>query len=164
MDEVSQVHVRIGTPDDVFPMMTLALNACQDNGLTNPNPRKLLADIWAALNLDHGLVGIIGTPGEEVEACILMRIEPLWYSDDFILNERAIFVDPKYRSAKGGRASRLCEFAKKVQVELSLPLLIGILSTKDASAKERLYRRKFGESAGAYWIIGAKSGAWKEAN
>ena len=108
MDEANPVHIRIGTPDDVFAMMTLAMNACADNGLTNPNPRKLLADIWASLNLDHGLVGIIGTPGEEIEAMIMLRIEPMWYSDDFVLNERAIFVDPKYRSAKGGRAARLC--------------------------------------------------------
>ncbi len=155
--------VRIGNDKDVDGMMALALAACEENGLTNPNPMKLLAEIWAGLTRDHGIVGIIGGQGEQLEAAILLRAEPLWYADDPSLVERAIFVHPDYRSAKGGRASRLCEFAKKAASMLELPLVIGILSSDRAKGKVRLYERQFGEPSGAYWIYGARTGQWKEA-
>ena len=153
------LQVRTGTPDDVHPMMALALAACEENGLTNPNPVKLLQEIWASLNLHHGIVGIIGEPGEQIEAAILMRIEALWYSDDLSVIERAVFVHPDYRSAKGGRAARLCDFAKSVQKQLDMPLLIGILSSQRTAAKVKLYERQFGEPSGAYWLYGGTTGA-----
>jgi hypothetical protein len=80
------------------------------------------------------------------------------YSDEQILCERAIFVRPEFRSAKGGRASRLCEFAKSTADKLEMPLLIGVLSTHRAAGKVRLYERHFGKPAGAYWLYGAKTG------
>jgi hypothetical protein len=79
------------------------------------------------------------------------------------LNEKAIFVHPDFRAAKCGRAAKLCDFAKQARAQLSLPLFIGILSTDKTEAKVRLYQRKFGAPSGAYWIIGAESGAWKTA-
>lgn len=155
---VASAQVRTGTPDDVHPMMDLALSACEENGLTNPDPMKLLSEIWASLNLVHGIVGIIGQPGEAIEAAILLRVEPLWYSSDLSVVERAIFVAPEYRAAKGGRAARLCDFAKKVSSELSYPLVIGILSSQRTEAKVRLYERAFGRPSGAYWIVGGSTG------
>jgi len=157
-----EVKVRVGTKDDVDGMMQLALAACEENGLTNPNPTKLLAEIWAALNLERGIVGIIGAPGKQFESAILLRTEPMWYSDDLTLIERAIFVHPDYRSAKGGRARKMCEFAKAAADKLGIPLVIGILSSNRAESKVRLYERQFGEAHGAYWIYGAKTGGWKD--
>jgi hypothetical protein len=157
--EASPVTVRIGTPEDVHPMMRIALRACEENGLSNPNPTYLLQHIWAALNQDHGLVGIIGAPGEEIEGAVLLRIGPMWYSDDPILDEKAIFIAPEHRSAKGGRASRLCEFSKSVADALGIPLVIGVLSSARTASKVRMYQRHFGEPSGAYWIYGAKTGA-----
>lgn len=150
--------VRIGNDKDVDGMMALALAACEENGLTNPNPMKLLAEIWAGLTRDHGIVGIIGGQGEQLEAAILLRAESLWYSDDPSLVERAIFVHPDYRSAKGGRARKLCEFAKHAASLLELPLVIGILSSQRTESKVRLYERQFGKPSGAYWIIGGVTG------
>lgn len=150
--------VRIGNDMDVDGMMSLALAACEENGLTNPNPMKLLAEIWAGLTRNHGLVGIIGEPGKQFEAAILLRAESLWYSDDPSLVERAIFVHPDYRSAKGGRARKLCEFAKSAAVALDLPLVIGILSSQRTESKVRLYERQFGKPSGAYWIVGGVTG------
>jgi hypothetical protein len=155
--------VRIGNDRDVDGMMSLAMAACEENGLTNPNPMKLLAEIWAGLIRNHGIVGIIGAAGSQFEAAILMRVEPLWYADDPSLVERAIFVHPDYRSAKGGRARKLCEFAKSAATMLELPLVIGILSSDRAKGKVRLYERQFGEPSGAYWIYGSRTGQWKDA-
>lgn len=150
--------VRIGTPEDVDGMMELAFSACAENGLTNPNPAKLLNEIWAGLTRNHGIVGIIGSPGETFEAAILLRVEELWYSSEPSLVERAIFVHPDYRSAKGGRARKLCEFAKQASMLLELPLVIGILSSQRTESKVRLYERQFGKPSGAYWIVGGKTG------
>jgi hypothetical protein len=158
-----ETRIRIGTKEDVDGMMSLAIAACAENGLTKPNPEKLLREIWSGLTRDHGLIGIIGDVGNPFEAAILMRTEPLWYTDDVSLVERAIFVHPDYRSAKGGRARRLCEFAKKVSDSMDIPLVIGILSSDRAAAKVRLYERQFGPPSGAYWIYGTRTGSWQEA-
>lgn len=155
--------VRIGTPEDVHPMMDLALQACEENGFVDPNPKKLLAEIWPALNLDHGLVGIIQDGGGELEGAILLRVGPMWYSDANVLEERAIFIHPNYRSAKGGRARRLCEFSKKTADTLGIPLMIGVLSNHRTEAKVRLYERQFGKPSGAFFLYNARTGAFRAA-
>lgn len=155
----SEIVVRTGTPNDVHGLMDLALDACEENGLSSPNPLKLLTEIWSSLNLHHGIVGIIGEPGKPLESAILMRTECLWYSDELSLVERAIFVSPQFRQAKGGRASKLCSFAKEAAKQLSLPLIIGILSNQRTEGKRRLYERTFGSPSGYYWIVNGKTGA-----
>ena len=154
---LEKVHVRTGTPDDVQEMMRIATEATTENGFTEPNPIKLLTEIWSALNLHHGIVGIVGKPGDPIEGAVLLRIGTNWYSDAPCLEERAIFIDPRFRSAKGGRAARLCEFSKKAADTLGIPLTIGVLSNTRTEAKIRMYRRIMGEPAGAYWIYGART-------
>jgi hypothetical protein len=139
-------------------MMDIAMAASEENSLTNFSPRKLLEEIYSSLCLHHGIVGIIGEPGRQIEAAILMRIESLWYTDDLSIIERAIFVHPDFRAAKGGRAAKLCDWAKRVANEMNLPLVIGILSSQRTAAKVKLYERQFGEAAGAYWIVGGRTG------
>ena len=160
----NELFVRQGTPDDVHGVMDLALAATEENGLSKPNPIKLLSEIWASLNLHRGIVGIIGDEGKPLEAAILLRVESLWYTDELSLVERAIFVSPDFRQSKGGRgrAPVLCEFAKNAANLLGIPLVIGILSSQRTEAKRRLYERSFGQPSGYYWIVGAKTGDWKE--
>lgn len=152
-----EIKIRIGTPDDIDAMMNLAMMATDENSFVDPEPAKLLNDMWPALNNDHGLVGIIGEPGGQIEAAILLRTGKMWYSDKDVLEEKAIFVHPDYRSAKGGRAGKLCDFAKDVADSLGIPLIIGVLSNTRTEAKVRLYKRKFGEPAGAFFLYGAKT-------
>jgi hypothetical protein len=146
------VKVRVGTPDDVHPMMDIALMATEENGFFQPNTHKLLNNIWAALNLDHGIVGIIGAPGEQIEGAVLLRSGPLWYSDDEVLEEKAVFTHPAYRGAAGGRASRLVEFSKLTADTLKMPLFIGVLSGERMAAKVKLYTRHLGHPMGGYWV------------
>lgn len=154
----NSIKVRVGTPEDVHAIMDLALSACGENGFVNPNPQKLLAEIWPALNLDRGLVGIIGDENQKPEAAVLLRIGCMWYSDADVLEEKAIFVDPEYRSAKGGRARRLCEFSKQVSDKLGIPLIIGVLSNHRTEAKVKLYERQFGKPSGAFFLYNAQTG------
>ena len=157
------IGVRIGGPEDVHPMMELALQACEENGFVDPNPQKLLAEIWPALNLDHGLVGIIQDGGGQLEGAILLRVGPMWYSDADVLEERAIFIHPEFRNAKGGRARRLCEFSKRAADTLEVPLMIGVLSNHRTEAKVRLYERQFGKPSGAFFLYNARTGTQRAA-
>ena len=156
MASESSIIVRTGNPADIHPVMKQALAACEENSLTTVNPTKLLGEVWASLNLDNGIMGLIGT--DPIEAGILLRVEALFYSDEKCLLERAIFVNSDYRKG-GSRAKLLCEWAKGAANDLGLPLVIGILTSQRVEAKIRLYERQFGEPSGAYWIYGAKTGA-----
>lgn len=158
-----ELDVRVGTPEDVDAVMEIALSACGENGFVDPNPRRLLGEIWPALNLDKGLVGIIGNPNEKAEGAVLLRIGQMWYSDQEVLEEKAIFIHPDYRSAKGGRARRLCEFSKQVADSLSMPLIIGVLSNQRTEAKVRMYERQFGKPSGAFFLYNARTGGFSAA-
>ena len=155
--------VWLAGPEDVDEVMALAVMACEDNALTNPNPIKLLQDIWPALNRERGMLAAIGKAGGPIEGIILLRISEMWYSDDLILDEKAIFIHPDYRQAAGGRAARLAEFAKKAAESLGLPLVIGVLSNQRTAAKIRMYTRLFGPPSGAYWIYNGSTGLSPEA-
>jgi len=155
---MTPLSVRVGTPEDLDGMMNLAQRATEENAFVSPDIMKLLGEMWSALNREDGIIGIIGHPGEVLEGAILLRIGELWYSKAQVLEERAIFVAPEFRNAKGGRARKLCEFAKEVSNELEIPLTIGVLSNSRTEAKIRLYQRMFGEPAGVYFLYGAKTG------
>ncbi len=155
--------IRVGTPEDVDAIMEIALSACEENGFVDPNPAKLLGEIWPALNLEKGLIGIIGDPGGKAEGAVLLRIGSMWYSDKEVLEEKAIFIHPDYRSAKGGRARRLCQFSKQVADSLGIPLIIGVLSNNRTEAKVRLYERQFGKPSGAFFLYNARTGGFRAA-
>lgn len=159
-DKVSSkdIYIRIGVPEDIDEMMNIAIQASEENGFLEVNPRKLAEMIYPALCQDHGVVGIIGREGETIEGAVLLRIGAMWYSDTPVVEEKAIFIHPEYRSAKGGRATRLCEFSKKVSDTLGIPLIIGVLSNHRTAAKVRMYERQFGKPSGAFFLYGAKTG------
>jgi hypothetical protein len=138
--------------------MELALAANEENGFIRATPGKMLTEIYASLCLNRGLMGIIGDQGKPAEAAVLLRIGSMWYSDDPVIEEKAIFVRPEFRSAKAQRAQRLCDFSKRVADGMGIPLIIGVLSNERTAAKVRLYERQFGEPAGAFFLYGAATG------
>ena len=141
------------------------LNAWEENGIKDVNPTKMLAMIKPALYLWQGLVGIIGEPGQKIEGAVLLRMSQMWYSDAWMLEEKAIFVDPEFRKSQGGRksstklhASSLCDFSKMFADELNIPLIIGVLSYHRTESKIRLYERSFGPPAGAFFLYNVQTG------
>ena len=83
----TEIHIRTGTLDDLDNMMSLAHMACEENGFLDPNPQKLLKDIYPSLCLDSGIVGIIGEVGKMPEGAVLLRIGDMWYSDNRVVEE-----------------------------------------------------------------------------
>jgi hypothetical protein len=149
---IEKPHVRIGTPAEVDAVMKLALMGCAENEFVPHNPTKVLQDVWAALNLEQGICGVIGPVGADLEGAVLLRVGQVWYSSSMHIEERAIFVHPAFRGARGGRAARLAEFSMDLADKLGLPLSIGVLSNHRTAAKVRLYQRILGAPAGAYWL------------
>ncbi len=153
-----EIKIRLGTLADLDAMMEIAMMATAENSFAEADPELLLREIYPALMLQQGLVGIIGEPGKQIEAAVLIRLGNIWYSRTMLLEEKAIFVHPDFRAAKGGRAARLCEFSKHVSDELGLPLTIGVLSNERTEAKVRMYSRIMGKPAGAYWLYNVQTG------
>ena len=160
MAETPKVYV--GNKDDVDAVMALALAGSEENGFVDPSPARLLAEIWPALTLDKGIVGLIGKDRGNLEGAVLLRIGKMWYSDQEVLEEKAIFIHPNHRSSKGARARYLCQFSKKMSDGLGLPLIIGVLSNYRTEGKIRLYQRQFGKPSGAFFLYGAKTGFVKD--
>ena len=160
MDDVS---VRTGVEADFVGMMGLAMAATKENAVVPPDVEKMAQTIYGALMRKTGICGVIGPVGGKLEGAVLLSMGEMWYSKDMILEEKAIFVDPEHRSAKGGRARKLAEFAKMTSEELQIPLAIGVLSSSRTEAKIRLYERVFGQPAGVYFLYGAKTGLTEEA-
>lgn len=156
----NEVRVRVGVPDDVHAVMDGAMAAAEENGFQRAVPEKMLQQVWAALNKEHGIMGVIGPVGGPLEGGVLLRIGPMWYGadDDMVLEEKAIWVHPQFRQARGGRAARLAEFSKSVADRLGYPLVIGVLSNARTAAKVRLYERMFGAPSGAFFLYGARTG------
>lgn len=153
-----EIKVRVGTLADLDAMMDIALMATDENAVIAPEPTRLLEDIYAALSLHQGIVGIIGKPGEQIEGAVLLRIGNLWYSSTPAVEEKAVFVHPDYRTKKPSRARPLIEFSKKVADDLGIPLIMGVLSSERTASKIALYKRQFGEPAGVYFLYGATTG------
>lgn len=150
--------VRTGIPADMPALMELAKLGAEENGMAPYNLNAIAAEFWPALNLDHGIVGIIGDREGEPEGAVLLRVTTFWYGFNQgpdarpMLEERWLYCKKEFRAVKGGRARKLCEFAKSSADLLGLPLMIGILSDIRLDAKERLYERVFGERRGVSWI------------
>lgn len=159
---MDEIKVRVGTPDDLHGCMDLFVQANEENGIDEMDTQKLLNIVWPSLHQEGGLVGVIGAPGAPPEGVVLLRIEQLWYSSAPVIAEKLVFVHPAFRSAKGGRAKKLCEFSKRVSDEMGIPLIIGVVSTDRTKGKVRLYERVFGEPAGAFFLYGAKTGAQRD--
>jgi GNAT superfamily N-acetyltransferase len=152
----SGISVRIGTPEDLDQVMVMAKMMHDEIGITSLETEKVLPDVWAALNLDRGIMGVIGEPGKTIEGGILLRFGKFFYSNDDVLEERGLFIHPEYRSAKGGRARILCEFAKKAAEDLDMTLFIGVMNDVRTKGKVRLYERQFGEPIGQFFLYRPK--------
>lgn len=96
----------------------------------------------------RGFIGVIGKPGA-LEACIMLTVGSVWYSDEWNLDEHLNFVDPAHRASNHSKA--LISYAKHCADKIGVKLLIGVLSTKRTAAKVRLYERLL-TPAGAFFV------------
>lgn len=139
--------VRIASRDDEERIVEACYRLHQENGQFPLSIKKLLPILEDAFESRGSIIGVIGCP---IEACIYLKISSMWYSDDPVWEEFFSFVLPECR--QGGNAKALLKFAKDISNKTEIPVLIGIISNKKTQAKIRLYRRSFGEPAGAFFL------------
>lgn len=156
---MTEIMVREAFPQDFQEVMRLSLAAASENAISKPDISLLEDEIKAGITHSGGAIGVIGgEPGEQLEGLIILKLGSMWYNLDPIIHERVIYVDPEFRSAKGGRARKLAEWAKFTSEKLGIPLAIGVLSNSRTEAKVRLFERVFGAPAGVYFLHNAKTG------
>ena len=150
---IERPHVRIATPAEVDAVMELAVMGCEENAFTGFNKVKLLQDVWAALNLDKGICGVIGAPGSQpLEGAVLLRIGTIWYSMTRRSKRGLSSCIQPFAGRVVGAQRDLAEFSMDIADKLGMPLTIGVLSDHRTAAKVRLYSRIMGKPAGAYWM------------
>ncbi len=155
------VTVRVANKDDVHAVMELALLCAKEGAFVEYDQTRLLEGIYSALALDSGLIGVIDGKDGKLEGTILLTIGPAWYGRKPYLEEKSVFVHPDFRSAKGGRASRLIEFAKWTADRLDMKLFMGIVSNERTSGKIRFYEKYLGRPVGAIWLYEPNSAGKK---
>lgn len=96
----------------------------------------------------RGFIGVIG-PVNALEACIMLTLGSVWYSEEISLDEHLNFVDPTHRASSHAKA--LISYAKFVAEQTGIRLVIGVLSTKRTAAKVRLYERQL-TPAGCFFL------------
>lgn len=148
--------VRIATRADEERIMALCRDLHTENALLPMSEDRVRETIERAFSRDGGIIGVIGRPGEPLRGIIYVIIGRLWYSDDWVLEELFSYVPPEHR--RSTYAQDLIDFAKRQADELRLKLMIGIISNERTEAKVRLYTRKLGPPAGAYFVYGGRTG------
>lgn len=139
--------IAFAQPEDEDAIYKHLLELHSENGIFSVDEGKVREFIQHATQQRGGLIGIIrGDTGIEGSAGAVM--EQWWYTQEFCLGERWVFVHPDYRSKN--HATRLVDFLKWCAAQLHLPLLAGILSTSRVEAKERLYQRRMTRVGGFF--------------
>src|SRR6516162_8089071 len=153
--------VRLATPQDASEIARLLMNLQNENSIFPPDPEKVSWLLGRVLYPERippgdvgtrGVIGVIGPVGA-LEALVFLIIGSFWYSNQYHLEELAVFVEPEYR--KSSHAKALVKWMKG-QVEITgLPLFTGIISNHRTEAKCRLYRRML-PKVGEFFMLNPK--------
>lgn len=143
--------VRRARPDEEDALYDLLVQLHAENGLFRLDEAKSRQTIRDMLDPNReGIVGVIDGPNG-LEGSIGLWITSWYYTNDPHLAEFWNFVRPDCR--RSTHARRLIEFGKWCSEALGIPLHIGIVTTKRAEAKQRLYRRQL-KHVGGYYMWG----------
>ena len=147
--------VRVATMPDLPQLLQMGRDLHRENGLLNLAEDKIEDIAYRGIKGDGGVIGVIGAV-RLVQAIIHLVIGQYWYTNDVHIEELYSYVRPEFR--KSDNAKSLIEFAKRCSDRMKIPLLIGVVSNHRTEEKVRLYRRRLGCPAGAYFLYNAKTG------
>lgn len=148
--------VRIAGPKDYEEIWRLFLQGHRENGQFSLAPEKvdwLLAralqpeSIEASDTGPRGIIGVIGPVGA-LEAIVFVTIGALWYSDERLIGDNLVYVDPECRRSRHARA--LIFWMKQQSQETGLRLLTGVVSNTRTKAKVSLYNRMLPQIGGFF--------------
>lgn len=131
--------VRVATPSDEDDILRLMRAAYKEQPIYPLNEQKMRDKIRICTERKGGVIGVIdGKYG--LEGYLIAVLSQYWYTDAWQLEELSNFVHPDHRQST--HAKSLIDFAKWFAEQLSMPLIMGILSTQRLEGKIRLYRRQ----------------------
>jgi GNAT superfamily N-acetyltransferase len=148
--------VRVATFHDLEDLLLLGHELHEENGMMPLDENLIKQGAIDAINGKASVIAVIGKPGK-IEAAIHLAFNQFWYTSDVHLAELWAYVRPAYRKSRHAHA--LIEFAKNMAIMFKVPLFIGIVSNERTEQKIRMYRRKLGNPAGAYFLFNGKTGA-----
>ena len=138
-------HIRLAGEADEMQIFLLFSLMHAEVGIHPLSFPKVATKIRLATQRQSGIIGVIGEP-HDIKAALLMVIDPVWYSDDFMLQEYFNYVRPDAR--RSTYAQDLLAYGRYCADALHIPLTCAVTSKPRTEAKCRLYRRmipKIGE-------------------
>lgn len=143
--------VRAARPGDENDILQLALMLHKENGMMKLDSEKVMGIIKRATSGEDGyIIGVIDGP-EGLEGAVCLVIAAMYYTAENHLEELWNFVHPAHRRTT--HAKRLIEWSKWCADQLSVPLLIGIVTRDRLVPKMRLYQRQLPQ-IGALFLHG----------
>lgn len=133
--------IQLAQPADEDELWELLKRLHEEIGIFETSEGKVRQFLKLATHQQGGIIGLIRGDDGSIEASIGLVIQQFWYTDDWSLMEHWMFVAPEHR--KSTHAQRLLSYAKWCGQQLGVPVLLGIMTAKNAEAKEKLYGRKF---------------------
>lgn len=144
----SESIVRLASAADEAGIFQLCKLLHKENGLFPMDDDLVEETIRNGIDQNGGVIGVIG-PSGALEGIIYLSISHFWYSRKPHLEELFNFVHPDFRRSEHAKA--LIDFAKSC-TSGNIRLVIGVVSNERTVAKVRLYERRLGKPAGAFFV------------
>lgn len=151
--------IRLAVPDDFPQLMEICRQMHQENGAVSVDWQGVAETISQGLYQQGAMIGVVGGVGA-IEGALYLQISSFWYSKDVMLQELFAYVLPQFR--KSNNAKALIDFAKRCGERFNVPVLIAVISNHRTQEKVRLYSRRLGSPAGAFFLVGARTGTYSE--
>lgn len=149
-------NVRMATHGDAEAIYDLLQLLKDENAIFEMSSDKVRETIKRATDHQGGMIGVVEQDGKIV-GTVGLFISQFWYTQTHHVEEYWNFVHPEYR--RSNFAKDLINFAKWVNENMGLVLLMGIISTSRTKAKVELYARMLNQPVGAYFMNGLTLGA-----
>lgn len=148
--------VRVATLYDLEDLLRMGHELHAENGIMPLDEDLIKQGALDAIEGRASVIAVIGKPGK-IEAAIHLAFQNFWYTADVHLAELWAYVRPAHRKSRHAHA--LIEFAKSMAIRFKVPLFIGVVSNEKTEQKVKMYQRKLGKPAGAYFLFNGKTGA-----
>ena len=141
--------VRTAGPRDEIPLFETLKRMWEENALASLDEDKVMAMIQRGTRRELGIIGIIDGQKREIAATAGFTLDQWWYTSDWHLDEKWVFVTPEHR--KSDYAKRLYQYGKWLGDQMDhMPVIFGVLSTKRTKEKLRLAQRQLQQVGGLF--------------
>ena len=151
-----EVTVIGATMADLPEVMELCRALNKENGIFDMDDDCTEQTLKRALRGGSNQEGILGVIREDskIVAMIMLVCTHYWYTQKFHIEELFSYVAPEHR--RSSYADALIRFAMHSAEQLGIPLMIGVITNRQLEPKVRLYRRRLGMPAGAFFLWNAE--------